>query len=297
MLPRVPLVSRTAAARLPQGSSYSTGRSSTAHASPPTLHHFCTDPHIPRDPHRRRSVSGCLPRYPSGRRGGGVDGARRRAEAGTRWPRVRRLPWHHECRHELWRRRRWFPGGLQRLTYSDDVADTGPVQATSTASVTLSPAVSCSLSPRSLDAYARPMQSKLVILKSLASFLRHAISLSTNHEGAARNSDHETISTWYLSSAFSSPQAFDEFDNLLKPSLASSGLSKILTRQRHWEPEATPDTTAEGALGLFPLACSISVDAWSLQDLSDAASSSMNSEDTHTVVTVVSINFRTRLLV
>jgi pre-rRNA-processing protein IPI1 len=140
------------------------------------------------------------------------------------------------------------------------------------------------------------MQSKLVILKSLASFLRHAISPSTNREGA-RNSDHETISTWYLSSAFSSPQAFDEFDNLLKPSLASSVSSKISMRQRYWEPEATPDTTTEGALGLFPLAHSILVDAWSLRDLSDAASSSMNSEDAHTAVTVVSINIRSRLLI
>ncbi|KAF9785526.1 hypothetical protein BJ322DRAFT_1063691 [Thelephora terrestris] len=103
-------------------------------------------------------------------------------------------------------------------------------QATSTASVVLS------------------LASKLVVLKSLATFLRHALSPSRN-----RNESSSSCSSWYMASSFTSARAH------------RSGPSNVV-----WKPEALPPE--EQSIGTFPLADVGVGDGFSLQELSDLRS-------------------------
>ncbi|EKM61169.1 uncharacterized protein PHACADRAFT_247608 [Phanerochaete carnosa HHB-10118-sp] len=124
----------------------------------------------------------------------------------------------------------------------------GPAQATSTASVILSPA------------------SKLVVLSSLASFLSRAMSPKDPKWFAV---DQEQISaqlrptpTRYMASAFAYPSAFEAFDAYIQPSMLSSA-----TTSRKWQ-EEVDDAYVEDFTGKFALAANSLEDSWSLESLS-----------------------------
>ncbi|TFK91694.1 hypothetical protein K466DRAFT_595903 [Polyporus arcularius HHB13444] len=153
-----------------------------------------------------------------------------------------------------------YLGILNAGTTFGEGGDTGPVQATSTASVVLSPA------------------SKLVVLKSLASFLSHAIkSAWHDRESAEASSSTVTTPTWYLSSSFASSDAFDAFDALLRPIISTQGSREPI---RTWRDEVSPEE--DGFVGPFPLACGLSSAAWTIGDLNDvdAAISTLKGDGT-----------------
>ncbi|KAH7911965.1 hypothetical protein BJ138DRAFT_1005493 [Hygrophoropsis aurantiaca] len=117
----------------------------------------------------------------------------------------------------------------------------GAAQATSTASVVLSP------------------QSKLVALRSLSNFLNHA--LSPLSEISAKSTPTSlSLPTWYFSPFFSTSDALQTFDKLFKPSCQSS-------KRVFWAPEQNMEALDEDFVyiptGLInPLATS-----WNLSDL------------------------------
>ncbi|RPD64943.1 hypothetical protein L227DRAFT_591208 [Lentinus tigrinus ALCF2SS1-6] len=149
-----------------------------------------------------------------------------------------------------------YLGILSAGTTFGEGGDTGPVQATSTASVVLSPA------------------SKLVVLKSLASFLSHAITSAWhNQESAEASSSTVTTPAWYFSSSFASSNAFDAFDTLLHPVTSAEG-SRQPTRT--WHDDVSPEE--DGFVGTFPLASWAPSAAWTIADLNhiDVAISTLN---------------------
>ncbi|KAI0931972.1 hypothetical protein AcV5_004663 [Taiwanofungus camphoratus] len=103
-----------------------------------------------------------------------------------------------------------YMGVLNAGTSFGEGADSGPAQATSTASIVLSPG------------------SKLVVLESLSSFLSHALSVPRIARSCIASTSSvlsPQIPTWYLSSSFSSPEAFRSFDSILRPVYHTSAQS------------------------------------------------------------------------
>ncbi|KAF4572843.1 hypothetical protein EYR36_007353 [Pleurotus pulmonarius] len=90
----------------------------------------------------------------------------------------------------------------------------GKIQATSTASVILTPS------------------SKLILLQSLSSFLRHALSFgaSTSHDDPYT----APFNSWYIRPSFTSQDAHTSFDDLLRPTHSQPSKSK----KRQWRAEA-----------------------------------------------------------
>ncbi|KZP31318.1 hypothetical protein FIBSPDRAFT_945334 [Athelia psychrophila] len=117
----------------------------------------------------------------------------------------------------------------------------GPMKATSSASVTLSPG------------------SKAIVLKSLSTFLKHALS-SPNR---ARNTTDASIPTWFLLPSFECQEAYESFEGLLQPQAGTSGTSK------RWQPEVDIDANEEDFAQNFNFAIQPFGNQWSLQDLSD----------------------------
>ncbi|KAL4242182.1 Pre-rRNA-processing protein IPI1 [Abortiporus biennis] len=133
-----------------------------------------------------------------------------------------------------------YIGLLNAGTVYGEGGDKGPIQATSTASVVLSPT------------------SKLVVLRSLARFLEHALSISSN--STVIHGATQTIPTWFFSSSLRSEEAFSNFDSLLQPASTSKDT-------RLWEPEfdidsSNDDYVVSGVSRKTP-------SPWSLHDLSD----------------------------
>ena len=109
------------------------------------------------------------------------------------------------------------------------------------------------------------VQSKLVVLKSLAIFLQQALSV-------ARGDSSSSSYSWYMSSAFASARAHRSFDALLEPSL-TSGPSKVV-----WKPEAVP--SEEKFVGTFPLVDAGVDTGFSLQELSGLQSATATDSST-----------------
>ncbi|KAI0800897.1 hypothetical protein C8Q74DRAFT_1314301 [Fomes fomentarius] len=150
-----------------------------------------------------------------------------------------------------------YLGILNAGTTFGEGGDTGPIQATSTASVVLSPA------------------SKLVVLKSLSTFLSHAIASAWHPRDLAQASGATLATpTWYLSSSFSSTSAYEAFDALLRP------MSARRSSQSAWVwSEETPENAEEDFAGHFPLAMAPCSTEWSMHDLSvDAVISAVQEE-------------------
>lgn len=152
--------------------------------------------------------------------------------------------------------------------------DSGPARATSTASVVLSPAVRpLSLLPAcpvlTGSSTGSSGQSKLVVLKSLATFLVYAVTTASGPRDISNESSsgNLTTPTWYFSSSFASTSAFVAFDALLRP---TNGPNMSHDSQppstRSWVPEASGEN--EDFVGDFDLAATSSA-SWAVQDLSD----------------------------
>ncbi|KAF7307005.1 Ipi1-N domain-containing protein [Mycena indigotica] len=112
----------------------------------------------------------------------------------------------------------------------------GPMRATSIASVVLTAA------------------SKLVVLQSLSTLLRHSTSNSTTGVSS-------TLDTWYLRPWFTTDVAYTTFDDLLRPRLTTPTEPSI----RSWRPEA--DFEEEDDVGVHTLVQPIG-SIWSLEELS-----------------------------
>ncbi|KAF9044791.1 hypothetical protein BDZ89DRAFT_1058887 [Hymenopellis radicata] len=109
--------------------------------------------------------------------------------------------------------KRVLEGYLGLLSAGTKYGDSeGPLKATSTASVVLTAA------------------SKLVVLKSLATFIRKALASTKSNDNPR----------WYLASSFDSPEAYSVFDNLLQPLSVNPPLSS-----RRWAEEYDDETGNE----------------------------------------------------
>ncbi|EIW64399.1 uncharacterized protein TRAVEDRAFT_68214 [Trametes versicolor FP-101664 SS1] len=144
-----------------------------------------------------------------------------------------------------------YLGILNAGTTFGEGGDSGPARATSTASVVLSPA------------------SKLVVLKSLATFLVYAVTTASGPRDISNESSsgNLTTPTWYFSSSFASTSAFVAFDALLRP---TNGPNMSHDSQppstRSWVPEASGEN--EDFVGDFDLAATSSA-SWAVQELND----------------------------
>ena len=111
------------------------------------------------------------------------------------------------------------------------------------------------------------MQSKVVVLKSLTSFLSQAIPFAwRSREPQGTSGPTLTTPTWYLSSSFASTSAFNCFDALLVPTLAQTGAGPSW----HWSQELD-DSEGEDFAGSYSLAGAPCSAELSLQDLSDVS--------------------------
>ncbi|KAJ8494635.1 hypothetical protein ONZ51_g2221 [Trametes cubensis] len=142
-----------------------------------------------------------------------------------------------------------YLGILNAGTTFGEGGDTGPVQATSTASVVLSAA------------------SKLVVLRSLATFLNYAVSITGRNNDSAVDAPLAALitPTWYFSSSFASTSALHAFDALLQPIRSQSTSGTRADDVRTWHPEHSVETE-EDFVGKFDLAQPSST-AWMAQDL------------------------------
>ncbi|PPQ88648.1 hypothetical protein CVT25_010224 [Psilocybe cyanescens] len=125
--------------------------------------------------------------------------------------------------------------------------DAGPLKATSTASVVLTPA------------------SKLVVLRSLATFLRAALSpLESLSAPQAPSNSSTALDAIFMRNAFPSIEAYYSFESLLKSTSQTSCKSVF----RNWQTEVSPDDEfADIFTQSFKLLEYQSGDPWTLHDL------------------------------
>ncbi|KAI0639775.1 hypothetical protein C8Q77DRAFT_1082807 [Trametes polyzona] len=142
-----------------------------------------------------------------------------------------------------------YLGILNAGTTFGEGGDKGPVQATSTASVVLS------------------LASKLVVFKSLATFLDHALAKTDYDTEADVPSVNASTPTWYFSSSFASTSSFDAFDALLRPSTYPLVRAPQSSLPRHWAPEAGGDDW-EDFVSHYASVSSGSL-SWAIQELHD----------------------------
>ncbi|KAF5313979.1 hypothetical protein D9611_006871 [Ephemerocybe angulata] len=126
----------------------------------------------------------------------------------------------------------------------------GPMTATSTASVTLSPA------------------SRLVVFNSLSTFLKHALTPTSLEASSSQDQADPTkpMRAWFLKSAFQTQEAFLEFEQVLLPKHSAHGKGQIYQQwQEHVEYEGDDDEF----ISPFSLAKPSATGHWTLQDLTN----------------------------
>ncbi|KAI8980644.1 hypothetical protein BD414DRAFT_420409 [Trametes punicea] len=160
-----------------------------------------------------------------------------------------------------------YIGILNAGTTFGEGGDTGPVQATSTASVVLSPT------------------SKLAILRSLANFLSHTVAMPGSWSGAVLDAHSAALltPTWYFSSSFASTSAFDAFETLMRPVyyVSHPGTQRGRGDARTWAPEVSEDSE-EDFVGDFEFAAAAKLVPWTVQDLNNvSAELTLPTEDQH----------------
>lgn len=77
------------------------------------------------------------------------------------------------------------------------------------------------------------------------------------------------LPTWYLTSSFAGPEAYEAFDKLLQPLLH---LPAAASSSRCWQSEVEPGTGDEDFAQLFDFATASVLNHWTLQDLSELVS-------------------------
>ncbi|KAJ2931166.1 hypothetical protein H1R20_g5935, partial [Candolleomyces eurysporus] len=128
----------------------------------------------------------------------------------------------------------------------------GPATATSTASVTLSPA------------------SRLVVFNSLSTFLKHALGNKTS-ETSSFSSQEEAVPTkpmraWFLMNAFNTQDAFLEFEQLLQPQQSSQGRMRP---QQLWKEHVEFEDDDDEFISSYPLVSTSTGHPWTLQELTN----------------------------
>jgi pre-rRNA-processing protein IPI1 len=159
---------------------------------------------------------------------------------------------------------------LPTLHFQSSFLYVGPMKATSTASVVLTSSVSlyCLMNPAP---HYTCLKSKLVVLQSLSTFLRHAVASPSRTSSDRLESPSESpIDTWYLASWFRTPEAYGVFDRLLQSRLAEK--SPPRTWQAEVDLEFDRDTPC-----CYPLLGPIGSN-WTLQQLSEIVDSTDSSE-------------------
>jgi pre-rRNA-processing protein IPI1 len=108
-------------------------------------------------------------------------------------------------------------------------------------------------------------QSKLVVLRSLSTFLQSALS-PCYHASAKCSSNPSTshIPSWYLAPSFASPEAYKAFDRLLQSASQHSSPSS-----RCWNIEVEPESGQDNFIQNYILTEGSLGSHWSLQHLSD----------------------------
>jgi pre-rRNA-processing protein IPI1 len=154
-----------------------------------------------------------------------------------------------------------YLGILNAGTKFGEDGDTGPVSATSTASVVLSPAVRDTISFAEA-ALTSISQSKLVILSSLATFLHTCLSVPSS--ASPKGVSTSFIPTWYLEPSFPTPQGLKSFEHLLRPTFNTRSSFDV----RVWDPQPGRDEYKERPIDGFILARPSPAAVWTLQDLS-----------------------------
>lgn len=133
-----------------------------------------------------------------------------------------------------------------------------------------------------IEYISRQLQSRLVVLKSLSTFLAHAVAMEEWPQNTL--SPGSGIPTWYIASSFASPGAFKAFQQLLVPRLTTGTRA---SSSRDWKREVELDSTHERPLPIFPLVDISSGNSVSLQDLADIELSSFEGNDErHQIVNV-----------
>ncbi|EPQ60740.1 hypothetical protein GLOTRDRAFT_31411 [Gloeophyllum trabeum ATCC 11539] len=135
-----------------------------------------------------------------------------------------------------------YLGILNAGTRFGEDGNTGPVEATSTASVTLSTA------------------SRQAVLKSVAHFLDAAISRSYVAATA-------TAATSFFSAVFQTEDAYESFDSLLRP---SAGFSGQQTPSKTWN-QTLDDDDLSGCSYVCQVGATDPVACWTLPEIGDAA--------------------------
>ncbi|KAJ7110117.1 hypothetical protein C8R44DRAFT_634671 [Mycena epipterygia] len=129
----------------------------------------------------------------------------------------------------------------------------GPMKATSTASVVLTAA------------------SKLVVLQSLSTFLRCAVSARTAGD-RLESPSVSSIDTWYLASWFQTPEAYGVFDQLLRPRHSQADHGRL--PHRIWQAEVDLEFEDEPPCH-YPLLGPFG-SKWTLQQLSESVDGAGN---------------------
>ncbi|KAJ2914864.1 hypothetical protein MD484_g5554, partial [Candolleomyces efflorescens] len=126
----------------------------------------------------------------------------------------------------------------------------GPATATSTASVTLSSA------------------SKLVVYNSLSMFLKHALGYKSSETSPSQDEADPTkpMRAWFLMNAFSTQDAFLEFEQLLQPQQVSQERTHP---HQAWKGHVEFEDDDDEFLSLYPLASTSTGHPWTLQDLTN----------------------------
>ncbi|KAG6819451.1 hypothetical protein H0H93_011800, partial [Arthromyces matolae] len=121
----------------------------------------------------------------------------------------------------------------------------GPVQATSTASVVLTPA------------------SKLVVLHSVSTFLQSAVRALTGSYSNDRSELSNPLNTWFLSSSFARTADYHSFEKLLQPSV------QYAQPLYQWRENVDPEDNDDNPPGTFGASTLPTSDFFTLQKLSD----------------------------
>jgi hypothetical protein len=110
---------------------------------------------------------------------------------------------------------------------------------------------------------ALALQSKCVVLKSLATFMGKALAMKSSESSA---SSSKSIPTWYFEPFFRSSAAYSSFDTLLRPSACHETCRCWKANKSEWEHEAeVEDFLHDPAFEIEPVSRQ-----WNLQELLEA---------------------------
>ena len=111
-------------------------------------------------------------------------------------------------------------------------------------------------------------QSKLVVFNSLSMFLKHALGYKPSETSPSQDEADPTkpMRAWFLMNAFSTQDAFLEFEQLLQPQQVSQERTHP---HQAWKGHVEFEDDDDEFLSLYPLASTSTGHPWTLQDLTN----------------------------